>query len=333
MKKILVIRFSSIGDIVLTTPVVRCLKSQLPEAEICFLTKPQFTDLVAHNPHIDKCFYLKENLSDTIAELKKESFDFVIDLHHNIRTLAVKQALGVPSRAFNKLNVAKWLLVNTRLNLLPNTHIVDRYMKTVKHLGVVNDQKGLDFFIPNSEQVLMAELAPSHAGGFVAVVIGAKHNTKKLPVEKIIALCKEIDKPIILVGGKEDQVEGEAISSASGENVINACGKLSLLGSASVLRQALVVVTHDTGMMHIAAALRRPVVSVWGNTVPAFGMYPYMPGNESKSVWIENKGLQCRPCSKIGYNQCPKQHFKCMQDLDVKHISEEVSRLAGETVN
>ena len=144
MKKVLVIRFSSIGDIVLTTPILRCLKRQMEDVEIHYLTKKTFANLLVNNPYISKVHCFNTDLNLIIEDLKKENFDCIIDLHKNIRTFRVKMKLKVPSFTFNKLNIEKWLLVKLKINILPKVHIVDRYFKAVKSLGVVNDNKGLD---------------------------------------------------------------------------------------------------------------------------------------------------------------------------------------------
>ncbi len=311
--KILILRFSSIGDIVLTSPVVRCLKQQLNASEIHFLTKKSFASIVENNPNVDKVFSFEKDVKEVLHELKKENYDWVIDLHHNLRSMQVKRALGKPSKSFNKLNIEKWLLVNLKINRLPNKHIVDRYFETVAHLGVKNDLKGLDFFIDAKNEVAISSLPREFQNGFIAFVIGAKHNTKKLPTEKIISICKKLNRAVILIGGKEDFEVGEKIASQI-SNVFNGFGKYNLQQSASLIKQADKVITHDTGMMHIAAAFQKNIISVWGNTVPGFGMYPYMPGKESKIVEVKN--LSCRPCSKIGFEKCPKGHFKCMNEID-----------------
>ena len=160
----------------------------------------------------------------------------------------------------------------------------------------------------------------SHRDHYVAFAIGGKHATKCLPAEKMTEICKNISKPVILLGGKEDFDKGEQIRTRSGGHVYNACGAFSINQSADIVRNADVVITHDTGLMHIAAAFGKKIISVWGNTVPAFGMYPYMPGLEENSKIIEIEGLSCRPCSKLGYRKCPKGHFDCMQKIDVKSI-------------
>lgn len=313
--KILILRFSSIGDIVLTSPVVRCLKQQLNNVEIHYLTKKSFVSIVENNPNIDKVFSFEKDVDEILPELKKENYNWVIDLHHNLRSMQMKRALDKPSKSFNKLNIEKWLLVNLKINRLPNKHIVERYFETVAHIGVKNDLKGLNFFIDVKDEIDISSLPKEFSTGYIALVIGAKHNTKKLPTEKIISICKKINRPIVLIGGKEDMETGEKITSQI-SNIFNACGKYNLQQSASLIKQAEKVITHDTGMMHIAAAFQKNIISIWGNTVPEFGMYPYMPGNELNSQIVEVENLSCRPCSKIGFEKCPKGHFKCMNEID-----------------
>ncbi len=325
--KVLIIRFSSIGDIVLTTPVVRTLKTQLDDAEIHYVTKQQYHSILEANPYIDKIFLLEKDLAPLLTALQKEEYDWIIDLHNNLRTRIIKTFLRKKSRSFSKLNQEKWWMVNFKINKLPGVHIVERYLETAKDLGVKNDSLGLDYFIPEKDEVPLNWLPPTHQSGFVAYAIGAQHETKKLPVNRMIELCDKINKPIILLGGKEDAEKGEIIRAFFEPGtelleeglaelnkktlVYNACGKFNLNQSASIVKQAQYVFTHDTGLMHIAAAFRKEVFSIWGNTIPEFGMYPY----RTKFTVLENKKLSCRPCSKIGYKKCPKGHFKCMNDI------------------
>lgn len=311
--KFLIIRFSSIGDIVLTTPVVRCLKTQVVTAEVHYLTKRSFAPIFTANPYIDKMHYLQDDLEQVIEELKQEDFDYVIDLHHNLRTLKVKRGLGKQAFSFNKLNIEKWLLTAVKINTLPDVHIVDRYMQTVSSFGIKNDGRGLDYFIPDNEHVKEEDIPASHLAGYIGLVIGGAHNTKKYPLHKWKEFCSRIDHPVILLGGKEDRAEGDEIAAVDPVKIYNACGKFSLNESADLVRRAKLVVTNDTGLMHVAAAFKKPVISLWGNTVPEFGMYPYKTQHE---IFEVNK-LWCRPCSKIGYKKCPLGHFKCMEKIDV----------------
>ena len=305
--KILVVRFSSIGDIVLTTPVVRMLKTQL-NTEVHFLTKAPYVSLFKNNPYVDSVFQIDKSINEVISDLKKENYDNVIDLHSNLRTQILKLKLGVSAKSFNKLNWEKFLLTNFKTNILPDVHIVDRYLDTVKFLGITNDNKGLDFFLSDADKVDLAE----YPKDYIAFVIGGQHATKILPTAKIISICKKLNKAVLLIGGPDDKARGDEISKESG--AINACGDYSLLQSAFLIKNSAYVISHDTGMMHIAAAFKKKIYSVWGNTIPEFGMYPYLSDKNSKMIEVQD--LSCRPCSKIGYDKCPKGHFKCMQEID-----------------
>lgn len=318
MQKILIIRFSSIGDIVLTTPVIRCLKTQLPHAEIHYLTKPQYKGILEHNPYIDVLHTLDKPLWKKTLELKHIGFDCVIDLHHNLRTHIIKGILDVPSYSFDKLNFDKSLLVKVKINNLPSVHIVERYLDTVKPLNVDDDGKGLDYFLPSTFQFNPDIKLPD---SFVSFAIGAQHSTKRLPNDKIVSICTQYTEPIVLLGGKEDAENGEWIAQQSGKHVINLCGKLNLNESAHVVNISKKVITHDTGLMHIAAAFQKEIISVWGNTVPEFGMTPYYGNNEIRNSKFEVRNLSCRPCSKIGFKTCPKGHFKCMNQQDTTAIA------------
>ena len=320
--KVLIIRLSSIGDIVLTTPVIRCVKTQLPGVEVHYLVKYKFREIVESNPYIDKLHLLDESLPEVVAKLQQENFDYVIDLHGNLRTLKIKRGLKkVKSFSFNKLNIRKWLLTAFKINLLPPVHIVDRYMETVKALGVVHDGKGLDYFIPERDTVPDDDIPASHSLGYIGIVIGAAHNTKKLPLHKLKELCAQINHPIILLGGPEDRKNGNEIAAVDPIKVYNSCGKFSLNESADLVRRAKLIITHDTGLMHIAAAYKKTIISIWGNTVPAFGMTPYLGSAMVANSMFEIKGLWCRPCSKIGYGKCPLGHFKCMEKHDMTVVA------------
>jgi len=317
--KILIVRFSSIGDIVLTTPVVRCLKQQLNNVQIHFVTKKQFSSVINNNPYVDKLYTIEKSTSEIIEELKNENYDYVIDLHHNIRTLKLKLQLGKKSFSFNKLNYEKFLLVNFKRNKLPQKHIVDRYMDTVSALNVVNDNKGLDYFISDKDIVNINAVFPSEfLNGYNVLVVGGSYYTKQIPLNKLKEICSKSSLPVALLGGKEDALIAEEIYSQFKNSSINLCGKLNLNQSASVIQQAQKVITSDTGLMHIAAAYKKEIISLWGNTVPGFGMGPYL--SNEKSIVLEVKDLSCRPCSKLGYKKCPKQHFKCMNDIQIPSL-------------
>jgi ADP-heptose:LPS heptosyltransferase len=324
MVKFLIIRFSSIGDIVLTTPIVRCLKNQVNDSEIHYLIKSKFKSVIEANPYIDKIHTLDNNFNDLVHELKEESFDYIIDLHRNIRTLRVKNRLNRFSLTFNKLNIEKWIMVNFKINKLPDIHIVDRYFKTVSPFSVINDNKGLDFFIKSDDVILLSNLFPDLKSPFIILTAGGGHFTKQIPVIKIVELLGSINQPVVLIGGEEDIDKAKEIEKSTNKNLYNLVGKLNIGQSASIINQAELIVTPDTGMMHIASALGKKVYSVWGNTIPEFGMSPYFPGNSSEIFEVKN--LACRPCSKIGFKKCPKKHFKCMMDLDFQNLAYKINK-------
>lgn len=323
--KFLIIRFSSIGDVVLTSPVLRCLKRKYPSAEVHYLTKQQFHPLLTANPHIDKFYLLeKDNLDELIDQMKHEKYDVIIDLHKNIRSLKVKTALEAKQVfSFNKINLAKWLIVNFKIDKLPEKHIVDRYFEGLTGLGITNDGQGLDYYIWEKE---IYDFVSSLTGTkYIAFAIGANRNTKKLPEEKIFEICSKIHQKIYVLGGKKEEETGKKLNDLFPQQIVNLCGILSVNESALIIKHAQKVITHDTGMMHIAAAFKKPIISVWGNTIPEFGMYPYYGElhkfiEETQSSIFEVNGLSCRPCSKIGFDKCPKGHFKCMVEQDVEGI-------------
>ncbi len=329
LKKVLIIRFSAIGDIVLTTPVVRCVKQQLPDVEVHYATKASFKSFVEPNPNVDKVHLLGESLIKLIIELRKEKFDLVIDLHKNLRTTLIKLALMTPSISFDKLNFRKYLYVKWKLKM-PKNHVVDRYMDALSKYNIVNDDLGLDYFIPEKDEIEWNWLPETHRNGYVAVAIGGTHYTKRLPIKRLIELCDKIAKPVVLLGGKEDIFVADEIEqffkpTASSKNIeeqlkndfgkktviFNATGKFNLNQSASLIKHSIALFTHDTGLMHIASAFKKDVFSIWGNTTPELGFYPY----QTKFTIFENKNLTCRPCSKIGLHDCPKGHFKCMNEV------------------
>jgi ADP-heptose:LPS heptosyltransferase len=318
--KFLIIRFSSIGDIVLTTPVIRCLKQQVKDSELHFLVKENFFPVVQHNPYIDKIHTLSHSWKLMMENLETENFDTIIDLHHNLRTLRIKRALRKRSFSFHKLNIEKYIYTNTKINFLPKLHIVDRYMKTVNSFGVQNDGMGLDYFISKEEAVPVKDIPTSHQAGYIACVIGGAHFTKKFPVHKWKEFCTKIQHPVILLGGPEDGKNGNEIMAVDPVKIYNACGKFSLNESADLVRRSKLVITNDTGLMHIAAAYKKPIISLWGNTVPAFGMEPYYGNAAIPNTQFQITNLHCRPCSKIGYDKCPKGHFRCMEDISVDEL-------------
>jgi ADP-heptose:LPS heptosyltransferase len=325
LPKILVIRFSSIGDIVLASPVFRCVKKQLPDSELHFVTKQSFRLVTAANPYIDRFFYLDKDLDGLIEQLKEENYDYVVDLHKNFRSLKIKKALKKKSFTIRKLSVEKFLLTKLNINIMPGIHITRRSLDTVAPLGIVDDGLGLDYFIPTEDVVKETELPHSHLAGYVALVIGASYNTKKLPLHKLQELCRKLPYPIILLGGKEDVPIANAIASVDDIKVYNACGKFNLNESADLVRQSKLVISHDTGLQYIACVFKKPLLAIWGATSPLLDVEPYY-GSQFMDVQkvpiYENiyLDLACQPCSKYGTAKCPLEHFNCMEKQDIDAI-------------
>lgn len=326
MVKFLIVRFSSIGDIVLTTPVMRHLKKQVEDSQVDFLTKKTYASLLEANPYVDKVLAFDGDMKACLRTLKLGEYDYIIDLHHNIRTARIKMGLKRMDFSVKKLNVLKWLYVNLHVNRLPRVHMVDRNLDTIKLFTQEDDGKGLEYFIPDQEKVDLKSLPVDFQDGYLALAIGAQHETKKLPLASLIELCEKLSVPVIILGGPGDREVGTSIVEAlPGKKILNACGDYSIHQSASLVQQSRALITHDTGLMHIGAAFQKKIISIWGNTVPEFGMYPYRPDPES--VMFEIQGLKCRPCSKIGHQACPKKHFKCMLNQDLEGIAAKAEAL------
>lgn len=324
--RVLVVRFSSIGDVVLTTPVVRCIAEQLPGAEIHFITKRAFVPLLEGNPHISRIIPIDKSVKEVLQDLRSQKYDAVIDLHRNVRTMRLKTALGRRSYTFPKKNVAKFLLTRFKWNRMPDMHVVDRYFEAVKPLGVKSDLLSCELFLGPGDRVAIAEEGLREKE-FVSVAMGTQFATKQMPVELMVKVLGGFPLPVVLLGGPGDVERAAELKELLKEQkIVDYCGKITIRQSADVLRQSAALLSGDTGLMHLATAFGIPIVSVWGNTVPALGMYPYRPRHPESYSIHEVGGLSCRPCSKIGYSSCPKKHFNCMMLQDPDSITADLRR-------
>lgn len=316
------------GDIIYTTPVVRCLKKQIAGAEVHFLTKPAFKYIYDNNPYVDKLLLLKPTLSETIKEVKAEGYDYIIDLHNNLRTTLIKLNVRVKSSTYKKQQIRKWLSLKFHLKLVPPVHLVDRYMKTIAFLGVTNDGQPIDYYI-KADHDLTKLLPASHRENYTVFIIGATHFTKRMPNEKIISICREIKNPVVLLGGNDVKANSDEIASKL-DNIYNACGVTTLDESVFLVSKAVNVIGFDTGLTHIAEAFNRPIASIWGGTVPELlGVQPY----KVKDALVIGIDLPCRPCSKFGLEKCPLGHFKCMKDIPDKVVIDFANAAAAPTLN
>lgn len=315
MRRFLVIRFSSIGDIILTTAAIRALKQQAG-GHVTVLTKAAYAPLLDGNPNVDEVIVYEGSLAFLWPRLVRGGFTHIVDLHNNLRSRMVALMVPwVPVLRVKKADMERKDLIAKRTVQMPAKHVVDRHYHTIEKLGCAPDQGGLDYFVA-IEALVDYRLIPIMANTFTAVVIGGHHMTKKLPEHKLVELLRVIVGPVVILGSEDEKVLGQ---KAAGKlaiegrwNIYNACGELTIAQSASVMQQATEVYSHDTGLMHIAAALGKRVHTIWGSTVPAFGMYPY--GTDFTVIQVT--GLGCRPCHKHGWPACPLGHFKCMADQD-----------------
>ncbi len=322
--KVLCFRLSAIGDLVVTTPVYRTLSQRLG-AEVHVLTKAGPGQVLHHNPYIRKLHVLG---SESYQNLKREKFDVFVDLHGNLRSHGWRLRLGIPAVGFRKRNFEKSLLPRG-IDVLSPQHLVDRYFEAFAPLGISDDGAGLDYFVQPAEREEANAL--NLPEGYVALVLGATYRTKRMPVALVAATIRELRRPVVLLGGKDvlelsGEVERAVLAEAEPDvELVNLCDELSLRASAAVLDGARGVIAGDTGLMHLAAALKRPTVVVWGSTAPAIGMYPRMPaGLESLRRDARVPGLACQPCSRIGYDACPRGHFRCMHDQSSAAIAEQL---------
>lgn len=316
MKKILIIRFSSLGDIVLTSPILRCLKTQ-STVELHFLTKKSNSMVLLNNPYIDKLIFLKE-LQSTIYDLRIENYDLIIDLHNNLRSFWIKLNLRVKSITYSKKRLKRFFFINFGVPLLKE-HIVDMYFGVINKLGLVNDKKGLDYFLPANIQ-----LEFNTEQDFICWSIGASYETKKLSTSQIVNVCNKISRKIVLIGGENElQMGQDIVDQTTNTEVINFCGLISIDQSALLIKKSRFVLTNDTGMMHIAAALNKHIISFWGCTKPALGFWPYLTRPEPVNIVYMKKH---RPCSKHG-KSCRWTKSGCVKKINPVLIMNEIEKI------
>ncbi len=298
-------------------------KKQL-DVELHFITKSQYSSLVSSNPYVDKLWTIEKEITEVVPKLRNENYDLVIDLHKNLRSKRLIHKLGVKSISFDKLNVQKWLRVHTPINRMPDYHLIDRYLMALESLGILDDGQGMDFFYQADAKKLLSD-HKLESEKYLTIVLGATYLTKRVPdhiIEYILSNYR--DYKIVLLGGKDVTDKANDFSQKFSK-LINATGKLSLQESAALIDNSKLVISGDTGMMHIAAALKKPIISIWGGTHKDLGMYPYYgKAHPDKNIPIVNSDISCSPCSKIGKHSCPKGHFKCMLDLDPKVVLESI---------
>ncbi|MCS7052650.1 MAG: glycosyltransferase family 9 protein [Ignavibacterium sp.] len=311
IKNILVIRLSSLGDILLTTPLLRAIKTQYPNVKIDFLAKQEYSDLMINNPNIENLFLLnkdgiinpaKKNSSTTLGQ-----YDLIIDLQNNIRSRRISSKLRTQIVRFKKYSIRKLLLVRTKINLMKDfPSIPERYAETI---DIKLDDKGVEIISYKETSKEIKNLKK-----IIGICPGSKHFTKRYPIEYQINLCKllvENNFNVVLFGGKLDKEICQEISERV-QHIINLQNDDDILQTVADMKMCDVIVCNDSGLMHVASSFNKKLIAIFGSTVKEFGFTPY---NCPNAIIVENENLNCRPCSHIGRDSCPKFHFRCMKDL------------------
>ncbi|MFH1223073.1 MAG: glycosyltransferase family 9 protein [Pseudomonadota bacterium] len=332
--RILIIRFSSLGDITMATAMPRVLRKKFPDAEIDFATAEEFKDVIEWNPYLDKKMYLSRGggigeLFRVLREIKSNKYDVIIDAHRSIRsTIICMLTPSVKKLYLNKRTLQRLLLIYLKLNVFKRIELqIVEYIKPLKRLGVFYDGKGTEIFIPADvkERVKKAMLVKIKNFGqkkLVGFVPSAHWPGKRWSVDNFKDLAglitKELGADIIIVGGKKDTFCADIARSY--DNVHSFAGEFGIAESAAALSMCELVVANDTGMMHVAEAVEVDVVSIMGPTSYEFGCYPHRP--KSRVVEID---MWCRPCSKNGQGVCIRSGKRpCLNDVTPEMVLDKV---------
>ncbi len=328
--RILILRLSSIGDIILSSFFIRQVARAFPNSKIDFVIKKQFNDLVKYNPNITNVYYVESEkgynqLYKLRKKLKNNNYDLVFDLHNNLRTRFLLAGISKSKKwKIKKDKILRALFVWFKINKYKSIKSIPlRYLETGTDTGIKDDQKGLELFWDrNIERNLNKKKPFLLKDKYIALAPGAAHYTKKWPIEYFMELVEILSKKqeenIIILGGPDDADDGNELELNN--KVINLTGKLSLLESAIILKKAKVLISNDSGLMHMATAVQTPVLVIFGSTVEELGFFPF----RSKYIIIQNKDLKCRPCSHIGKDYCPKGHFRCMVEIKPELVYNEL---------
>jgi len=331
INKILIIRLSSIGDIVLSTHLIRLLRNHFPSAELDFICFSEYQEILNKNKRLSKLHiilksYLKSSsdkeLNDFFKNNEINNYDIIIDLHKNkyskkIINLSIKNSSKISTKIYKikKLRLHKLSLVFFKKPLKNDFQIPDIYLETVREIGIQDDGMGLEIWLPDENEYLTVpkKIAENHVP-IIAIAPGAAHYTKRYPKEKFLnvmnMLSKNYGAKLILLGGTNDTELCEYLEKSIDTKIDNYCGKTSLAHTTELINNCDLLITNDTGIMHIAAARQVPIVAIFGSSVKELGFTPFRVSNQ-----IVEHQIWCRPCSHIGRESCPLGHFKCMNEI------------------
>lgn len=342
LEKILIIRFSSLGDIILTSPLIRALRKTFPEAQIDFLVKSEYANIVKFNPNISSVIELKSDDRSELKWLKQKirriRYDLIVDVHNSLRSRFIRCFSKARYKVVvNKRVFRRFLFVKFKINLYRDyLPIAERYLETVEKFGVKKDDYGLEIYLPedtkNYVSTISNQIVSTKRNVIIGLVPTARHFTKRWLYERFAELGVEIvrkyQSTILIFGSKEEHDYCEDITQminarSETNSAVNYAGKLTVLEIAAMFDVCNLIITNDSGLMHLAAARKRKIVAIFGSTVKEFGFFPY----GTSSIVVENKNLSCRPCSHIGLAKCPKEHFRCMKEIQVKEVLNAVQSL------
>ena len=313
MMKVLVIRYSSLGDVLITTPIIRTLVQQR-NAEVHFITKTACAPLLKDNPYISR-LWLHEMTN--MGQLYAEKFDHVVDLHGSLRSILLKSRLGHFRKSYNKERSSTRQFIKSKDPGLAPRHVLLRYFDCAESLDISYDGLGLDVF------PLQSGGANRESKPHVAVVLGGTYVTKRIPSSLIKDVLLRKDLTFSLLGG--DDVS--SIEYEESPSVKNYIGRTTLRESISILSNADIVITGDTGLMHVAAALSKPTLVIWGSTSPLMGFKPIYKENSMVENYDLYLGLDCQPCSKYGKKTCPLSHMHCLRDISSRDINKHIDMM------
>jgi heptosyltransferase-2 len=326
-KSVLVVRLSSLGDVLLTTPVFESLRAAWPGARLSVLTKAAFAPVFLHNPNVDEVLMFEERgLWGWAAEIRRRRFDVFVDLHDTPRSRLWGWLSGAGrSVRYDKRTFARRRLVRTK-EAAPSLsgRVVDRYLEALAPLGVRSAGRIPRVHLSPREELSPALSSRLGTGPFIAVAPGAAHATKRWPPERFAAAAGKLGSfTVLILGAPGDRVAAAAVAAALSGPSLNLAGETSLRETFLLLSRCRLLLTNDSGAMHAAAALGVPVAAVFGPTVEAFGFFP--SGDRTAVVQVE--GLACRPCHLHGAEACPLGHFRCMLDLPAERVAEAARKL------
>jgi heptosyltransferase-2 len=337
--KILIIRFSSIGDILLSTPFIRQIRQKYSNSVIDYVVKSRYADLLRFNPYLNNLIeFDHHDPSQGIRNIRKQvrvnRYNYIFDIHNNWRSNFIR--LGWPANCQKKIKKDKFkqiCLVYFKKNRYRQViTIPQRYLKVGQDLGIKDDQQGLDIFwnaqLESEIKMRLRQLQfDIDREQYICIAPGAGFFTKRWPLDYykqvIDALLKMYNHKLVILGGGGDQYLHTVFPAT--DRLINLAGELNLLQSAIVLSKAKALIVNDTGLMHMAAAVKIPLVAIFGNTVEELGFFPY----RARSIVVQNEDLYCRPCSHIGKNSCPERHFRCMLELTPQMVLDQLNDLIG----